>query len=117
MILSSCHDYSLNNDCHCHCHCVVIVIVIIIICNESMYISSCLALFCIEWTSITIVNIGMTLYELVLHYIIISYHILCSFILSLLLICSPFHSILFYSTLFQIDWIGFDSILLNLIRF
>ena len=21
MILSSCHHYSLNNDCHCHCHC------------------------------------------------------------------------------------------------
>ena len=21
MILSSCHDYSLNNDCRCHCHC------------------------------------------------------------------------------------------------
>ena len=56
---------------------------------------SWLVLFCLEWTSITIVIIGMKLYELVLHYIIISYHISCFFILSLLLIWSPFYSILF----------------------
>ena len=36
-------------------------------------------------------------------YITLSYHISCSFLLSLLLIWSPFYSILFYSTLFQID--------------
>ena len=100
MILSSCHDYSLNNDCHCHCHChwhchfhYMQRIYVYFIC-------SCLALSCHEWTSITIVIIGMTLYELVLHYIIISYHVSCSFILSLLLIWSPFYSILFYSILF-----------------
>ena len=78
---------------------------------------SCLVLSCLEWTSITIVIIGMTLYELVLHYRIISYHISYSFIWSLLQIWSPFHSILFYSTLFQIDLIWFDSILFYWIRF
>ena len=40
-------------------------------------------------------------------YIIISYHISCSLILSLLLIWSPLHSILSYSTSFQIDSIWF----------
>ena len=107
MISSSCRDYSLSNDCHC------VIIVIVIICNESMYISSCLVLPCLEWTSITIVIIGMTLYELVLHYHIISYHISCSYVLSLLLIWSPFHSILFYFISFQIHSIWFYSILLN----
>ena len=107
----------------------VVVIVIVIICNEYMYISSCLLLSCLvspcpEWTSITTVIIGMTLYELVLHYHIILYRILCFFILSLLLIWSPFYSILFnfhsillYSTLFQIDSIWFDSILFYWIWF
>ena len=96
MILSSCHDCSLNNDCHyhwhCHCHYMQRIYV--------YFILSCLALPCLalswcEWTSITIVIIGMTLYELVLHYHIISYDILCSFILCLLLIWSPFYSIEF----------------------
>ena len=76
---------------------------------------SCLILSWCEWTSITIVIIGMTLYELVLHYIIISYHISCSYILSLLLIWYPFHSILFYSTLFQIDSILFHFIEFDLL--
>ena len=109
MILSSCHDSSLNNDCHCccHCHChwhchymqriyIVIVIDIVIICYESMYISSFLALpwlvlSCLEWTSITIVIVGMTLYDLVLHYIIISYLMFFYFISS-----ADLFSILFY---------------------
>ena len=70
----------------------------------------------LDLTSITIVIIGMTLYELVLHYHIISYHNSCSFILSLLLIWSPFYSILvnFKSILF--DSILF-FILLNLIYY
>ena len=106
---------------------IIIVAVIVIICNESMYISSCLdlpylVLSWVEWTNITIVIIGMTLYELVLHYItksyhIISYHISCSFVLSLLLIWSPFHTILFYSTLFQIDLFRIESILFYWIWF
>ena len=41
----------------------------------------------------------------------------CSFILSLLLIWYPFHFILSYSTLFQIDLIWFDSILFYWIWF
>ena len=48
---------------------------------------------------------------------IISYYISCSFILSLLLIWSPFYSILFYSTLFPIDSIRFDPTLFYWIRF
>ena len=96
ILLSSCHHCSLNNDCHCHWH------------------SSCLALPCLalpwcEWTSITIVIIGMTLYELVLHYHIILYLITCFFILFLLLIRSP---ILLY---FKSIWL--DSILFYWIRF
>ena len=111
---------------------IMIVIVVVIMCNESMYISSflalpCLALpwlvlSCVELTSITIVIIGMTLYDLVLHYItisyhIISYHISCSFILSLLLIWSPFHSILFYFISNRFDLILFYSILFYWIWF
>ena len=100
MILSSCHDYSLNNDCHwhCHCHCHYMQRIYV------YFILPCLVLSCLESTSITIsiVIIGMTLYELVLHYHIISYHILCFFILSLLLIWSPFYSILIYSIEFDL---------------
>ena len=46
-------------------------------------------------------------------YITISYHILCSFILCLLLIWSPFHSILFYFISNRFDLIWFYSLLLN----
>ena len=121
MILSSCHDYSLNNDCHCHEHCHYMQRIYVYFILSSLAFScldlTCLVLSWVELTSITIVIIGMTLYDLVLHYIIISYHISCSFILSLLLIWSPFYTILFYSilfnsTLFQIDSIWFDLILL-----
>ena len=81
---------------------IVIVAVIVIICNEYMYISSCLPLpylilSCIEWTSITIAIIGMTLYDLVLHYHIISYLMFFYFISSADLI-----SILFYSLLLNL---------------
>ena len=106
---------------------IVIAVVIVIICNESMYISSCLVLTCfllpcLELTIITIVIIGMTLYELVLHYIIISYHIIshvfifylfCWFDLHsilLYLISNRFNSILLYfilKTLNLTDWIRF----------
>ena len=89
---------------------IVIVAVIVIICNESMYILSCLdlsslALFCLEWTSITTVIIGMTLYDLVLHYIILSYLMSFYFISSADLISIDFilfHSILFYWIRFTI---------------
>ena len=85
------------------------------------YISSSLALPCLsllflEWTNITIVIIGMTLYDLVLHYHIISYHISCS-ILSLSLIWSPFHSIRLYFKSIWFDLIWFDLILFYWIRF
>ena len=77
MILSSCHDYSLNNDSHCHghcrCHYMQGVYVYFILPCLGLF---CLVLSCLELTSITIVTIGMTLYELVLHYIIISHHII-----------------------------------------
>ena len=53
----------------------------------------CLVLSCAEWTSITIVIIGMTLYELVLHYHMLSY-----------LFCWFLH----YCILFQIGSIEFD---------
>ena len=43
----------------------------------------------------------------------ITLHLFFYFILSLLLLWSPFYSILFYSTLFQIDSILFYFILLN----
>ena len=118
MILSSCHDYSLNNDCHCDCH---------FCCHccchghymQRIYvyfIISCLALSCLELTSITTAIIGMTLYDLVLHYIIIchiiSYLMLFNFISSADLI-----SISFYSTLFQIDLILLYFLLLNSIYY
>ena len=83
----------MNNDCHCHCCCYYM---------QRIYVYFILSWFdfsCLELTSVTIVIIGMTLYELVSHYHIISYHIWCSFILSLLLIWFPFHFILFYSIL------------------
>ena len=114
----------MNNDCnshsHCHCHYMQRIYEYFIL---PCLVLPFLALSCLESTSITIVIIGMTLYELVLHYNIISYHISCTFILSLLLIWSAdLISIVFYSTLFQIDWIRFysiefDSILLNLIYY
>ena len=81
---------------------IVIVVAFVIICNESVYISSCLIFYWLELTSITIVLIGITLYELVLHYNIISYHISCSLILSLLLISSPY---IFFSIVSHIiEW-------------
>ena len=57
-----------------------------------------------------------------LQYHIISYYISCFFILSLLLIWSPFHSILIYFNLFyfisnRFDLIWFDWILFYWIRF
>ena len=106
MILSSCHHYSLNNDCHCDCHCHYMQRIYVYFILSSLALT-CLVLSCVELTSITIVIISMTLYELVLHYIIISYHISCSFTLSLLLIWSPFYSILFYSTLLYFKLIRF----------
>ena len=109
MILSSCHHD------------------IVIICNESMYISFCLALpclvlSCLESTSITIVIIGMTLYELVLHYSIISYHTIPYHTIPRVLLFYLFcwfdlHSILFYFTSNWFYSIEFDSILLNLIYY
>ena len=66
-------------------------------------------------TSITIVIIGMTSYELVLHYLMTSHHISCSLILSLLLICSPFYSNLLYFKLILYDSIRFDSIEVDLL--
>ena len=61
MMLSSCHDISLNNDCHCHCccHCHYMqrIYVYFIL---SCLLLSCLVLSCLELTSITIVIIGMT---------------------------------------------------------
>ena len=118
MILSSCHHCSLNNDCHwycnwhCHCDCHYMQRIYV------YFILPCLALPWCEWTSITIVITGMTLYELVLHYNIISYHILCFFILSLLLICSPtqhyFKSIWLNSILFY--WIWF-TILFSIVSY
>ena len=69
----------------------------------------------------------MISYELVLHYNIRWYHISCSFILSLLLIWSPFHSIQFYSILFysilfyfisnRFDSIWFYTLLFNSIYY
>ena len=113
MILSSCHDYSLNNDCHCccHCHCHYMQRIYV------YFILSCLVLPWCELTGITTVIIGMTLYELVSHYIIISYLMFFYFISSADLISILFYSILFYSTLFQIDSIWFSFIQFYWIRF
>ena len=118
MILSSCHHYSLNNDCRCDCHCCCH-------CHSMQriyvyFISPCLALPCVELTSITIVIIGMTLYDLVLHYIIISYHIISHVLLLYLFCWFDLHCILFYSILFnfisnRFDLILFFFISLNLI--
>ena len=95
MILSWCHYYWI----------IMIVIVVVIVCNESMYISSCLVLSCHELTSITIVIIGMKLYELLLHYITISYHIISSFLLCLLWISSPLYNIqLYFNWFYSIDF-------------
>ena len=99
---------------------IVVVIVIIIICNGSMYITSRIVLSWVEWTSITIVIIGMTLYELVLHYHIISYHMISHVFLLYLICWFDLHCILFYSILFyfisnRFDLIPFYSIQLNLI--
>ena len=120
MILSSCHHYSLNNDCHCHyhcccdCHCHYMQRIYVYFILSSLALSY-LVLFCfvlswLEGTSITIVIIGMTLYELVLHYIIISYHII-SYVLLFYL------HILFYSILLYFKLIRFDSFLFYFIEF
>ena len=70
-------------------------------------------LSCLDLTSITTVIIGMTLYELVLYYHTISYHIILYLMCFLFYLFCWFdlHSILFYSTLFQIDSIWLDLIL------
>ena len=121
MTLSSCHHYSLNNDCHwychghchcccdCHCHYMQRIYVYFIL---SCLALPCLVLFYLELTSITIVIIGMTLYELVLHYHIISYLMFFNFISSADLISILFCSILFY---FISNWL--DSILFYLIEY
>ena len=62
----------------------------------------------LELTSITIVTIGMT--HVVGARLTLPYHMLCSFILSLLLICFPFHSIVFYSISNRFNSIRFDWI-------
>ena len=103
----------MNSDCHCGClyrrHYMQRVYI--------YFISPCLVLSCLELTTITIVIIGMTLYELVLHYNIISclmfFYLFCWFVLHsilLSLISNRFNSILFYfilKTLNLIDWIRF----------
>ena len=103
MILSWCHHCWLNNDYyyHCHYHCRYHYVQGV----DVYFILSCPVLSWFELTSITIVSNGMTLYELVLHYHIISYHILFS-LLSVLLICSPLYSIQLDST--WLYSIGFD---------
>ena len=105
-------------------HWIMIVIVAVIICNESMYISSCLVLSCLESTSISIsiVIIGMTLYELVLHYHIISYYIIPYLMFVYFISSADLIFIVFYSILLYFKLIGhvstlFDSILLNLIYY
>ena len=106
MILSSCHDYSLNNDCHCCCHCHYMQRIYVYFIMSSLALP-CLVLSWVEWTNITIVIIGMTLYELVLHYITKSYHIISylmffCFISSADLITIRFDYILFYWIRFTI---------------
>ena len=125
MILSSCHHYSLNNDCHCHCcchcHCHYMQRVYVYF-NLSCLLLSYLLLPCLVFSWVDYYYYCYYRHDVVwarvtLSYHIISYDISCSFILSLLLIWSPFHFILFYSTLFQIDLIWFDSIRFDLILF
>ena len=85
----------------------IMVFVIVITCNESMYISSRLVLSFLDLTSSTNVIIGMTLYELVLHY-----HIIFHDLLSHLFCWLFLQSILFYLIS---NW--FDSIPLIWILF
>ena len=99
MILSSCHDYSLNNDRHCHCHYMQRIYV--------YFILPCLALPCL----------GETLYELVIHYHIILYLRFFYFISSADLISIPFYSILFYFISNWFDLIWFYSTLFYWIWF
>ena len=103
---------------------IVIVIVVVIICNESMYSSSCLVLFFCglesSWLDLSWLVLLLLLWAwrcMGSSYITISYHISCSYILSLLLICSPLYSVLFYSILLYFKLIRFDSILFDFIEF
>ena len=89
---------------------IVVVVVFVIICNESIHNLPWVGLIWFDLTSIAIVIIGMTLYELALHY-----HLISSFLLYFLLICSPLHSILLYFKLIQLNsirfcWIAFDFV-------
>ena len=113
MMLSSCHDYSLNNNCHCCCHCHSHYMQRICV----YFILSCLDFPFCEWISITIVIIGLTLYELVLHYITISYLMFFNFFFSADLISILFYSILFYIISNRFDLVLFYSLLLNSIYY
>ena len=122
MILSSCHHYSLNNDCHCHYMQRIYVYFIMSCLDFTSLALFCLVLTWCELTSITTAIIGMTLYELVSHYITISYHIISDVFLFYLFCWFDFHSILFYSILLhfisnRFDLIWFDSTLFYIIEF
>ena len=105
MILSSCHHYSLNNDCHghcdchsryhCHCHYMQRVYVYFILTSLAL---PYLVLSCLEWT----IRARVTLHYHIISYVFLFY-LFCWFVL---------HSILFYSILFyfisnRFDWIWF----------
>ena len=92
MILSSCHDYSLNNDCHCRCDCHCHYMQRI----YAYLIMSCFALPCFVLSWVDQYYYCYYRHDVVWARLTLHYHILCFFILSLLLIWSPFYSILFY---------------------
>ena len=121
MILSSCYDYSLNDDCHCHYHCHYMQRIYV------YFISPCLDLTCLVlcWVDkyyYCYYRHDVVWARLTLSYQIMSYLMFFNFISSADLISIPFHSIEFYSILvnfklFWFDLIWLNSILLNLIYY
>ena len=123
MILSSCHDYSLNNDCHwhCHCHCHYMQRIYV------YFILSCLVLPCLALVWVDkyyycyyrhdVVWARVTLHYHIISCYIISYLMFFYFISSADLISILFYSILFYFISNRFDLILFYSLLLNLIYY
>ena len=111
MILSSCHDYSLNNDrhCHCccHCHCHYMQRIYVYFISPCLF---CLALSWVDYYYYCYYRHDVVWARLTLPYHIISYLMFFYFISSADLFFILFHLILFYSILLYFKLIRFDLI-------
>ena len=95
----------------------MIVIVIVIICNEYMYISSCLDL---PWLVLCWLDKYYYCYyrhDVVWARVTLSYHIISYLMFYYFIFSADLISILFYSILLHFELIRFDSILFYWIRF